>query len=58
MRVYFYVLVLLQLLTQRKAVEVTAPNKNVSLHRVLKKEGLLSDPEKLMEKAKQVNINY
>ena len=54
---YILVSVLLQLLTQRKAVEVTAPNKNVSLHRVLKKEGLLSDPEKLMEKAKQVNIN-
>lgn len=54
---YILVSVLLQLLSQRKAVEVTAPNKNVSLHRVLKKEGMLSDPEKLVEKAKQVNIN-
>jgi len=47
---------MLQLLTQRKAVEVTAPNKNEPLHRVLQKEGALSDPEKLMEKAKKVSV--
>ena len=48
--------VLLQLLTQRKAVERVPPNKNVQqpLCRTLKKDGLLSDPEKLMEKAQQV----
>jgi len=47
---------MLQLLTQRRAVEVTAPNKNVPLYRVLQKEDALSDPERLMEKAKEVAI--
>lgn len=42
--------VMLELLTQRKAVEKTG-----TLHHVLKKGGVLSDPEKLMAKAKQVS---
>lgn len=42
--------VMLELLTQRKAVEKTVP-----LHRVLKREGVLSDPERLMTKAKKVS---
>ena len=43
--------VMLELLTQRKAVEKT----RVPLHRVLKREGVLSDPERLMTKAKKVS---
>jgi len=46
--------VLLQLLTQRRAIEKRPSNKNVPLCRILKKEGVLSDPERLMEKAQQV----
>lgn len=42
--------VMLELLTQRKAVEKTVP-----LHRVLKRDGVLSDPERLMTKAKKVS---
>ena len=42
--------VMLELLTQRKAVEKTG-----ALHHVLKKEGVLSDPERLMTKAKKVS---
>ena len=46
---------LLQLLTQRKAIEKRPSNKNdVPLCRVLKKEGVLSNPERLLEKAQQV----
>ena len=49
---------LLQLLTQRRAMEKKPQgvdrNKTVPLCRVLRKEGVLSDPEKLMEKAPQV----
>ena len=41
---------MLELLTQRKAVEKTG-----ALHHVLKKGGVLSDPEKLMTKAKRVS---
>ena len=42
--------VMLELLTQRKAVEKTG-----ALHHVLKKGGVLSDPEKLVTKAKRVS---
>ena len=42
--------VMLELLTQRKAVEKTG-----ALHHVLKKEGVLSDPERLMTKAGKVS---
>lgn len=45
---------LLQLLTQRGAIEKKPQNENVPLCRVLEKEGVLSDPERLMEKAQQV----
>lgn len=45
---------LLQLLTQRGAIEKKPQNKNEPLCRVLEKEGVLSDPERLMEKAQQV----
>ena len=45
---------LLQLLTQRRAIEKKPSNKIVLLCRVLRKEGVLSDPEKLMDKAQQV----
>ena len=45
--------VMLELLTQRKAVE-----KTEALHHVLKKEGVLSDPERLMTKAKKVSLKF
>lgn len=45
---------LLELLTQRKAIEQKPPKKTVPLCRVLREEGVLSDPERLMEKARQV----
>lgn len=45
---------LLQLLTQRRAIEKRPSNKIVPLCRVLEKEGVLSDPESLMKKAQEV----
>ena len=45
---------LLQLLTQKRAIEKRPSNKIVPLYLVLKKEGVLSDPERLMKKAQQV----
>ena len=45
---------LLQLLTQREAVERKPGDKNVPLCRVLKNEGVLADPEGLMKKTQKV----
>ena len=49
MNAFHLFLVMLELLTQRKAVEKTG-----TLHHVLQKEEVLSDPERLMTKAKKV----